>query len=73
MPEVSGRTLVVAIQGVDAEIRRLRALLDDAVVPGDEVRLVDFENAAEELEEAYAEARRTITNLPPYAQLVDGD
>lgn len=70
MPEVSGRTLVMAIQAVDAEIRRLRALPDDAAVPGDDERLVDFENAAEELEQAYAEAMRTVANLPPYAQLV---
>lgn len=70
MPEVSGRVLVMAIQAVDAEIRRLRALPDEVVVPGDELLLVDFENAAESLEEAYEEATRTCSNLPPYSQLV---
>ncbi|AEF99979.1 hypothetical protein [Methylomonas methanica] len=70
MPEVKGKTLVMAIQAVDAEIQRLRALPDEAVVPGDEILLVDFEAAAEDLEEAYAEATRTYSNLPPYSQLV---
>jgi hypothetical protein len=70
MPEVSGKTLVMAIQAIDAEIRRLRALSDEAIVPGDEMLLVDFETAAEELEDAYAEITRTHSNLPPYAKLV---
>ena len=71
VPEVSAKTLVMAVQAVDAEIRRLRALPEEAVVPGDELLLVDFETAAEELEEAYAEAMRTYSNLPPYSQLVN--
>ena len=73
MPEVSGRVLVLAIQAIDAEIRRLRSLPDEAVVPGDELLLVDFENAAESLEEAYEEAMQTCSNLPPYDQLVRRD
>ena len=71
MPEVSAKTLVMAVQAVEAEIRRLRALPEAEVVPGDELLLVDLETAAEELEEAYAEAARTHTNLPPYSQLVN--
>ncbi|MFZ4702154.1 MAG: hypothetical protein ACOYMG_19080 [Candidatus Methylumidiphilus sp.] len=70
MPEVSGKTLVMAIQAVEAEIQRLRALSDEETVPGDEVFLVDLETAAEDLEEAYAEATRTYSNLPAYSQLV---
>ncbi|MCK9605748.1 MAG: hypothetical protein M0R33_04770 [Methylomonas sp.] len=70
MPEVSGKTLVMAIQAVDAEIQRLRALPDEVLVPGDEILLVDFETAAEDLEEAYTEAARICSNLPPYSQLV---
>lgn len=70
VPNVSGNTLVMVVQAVDAEIRRLRALPDHAVVPGDEMLLVDYENAAEELEEAYAEAASVQSNLPPYSQLV---
>ncbi len=69
MPEVSGKTLVMAVQAVAAEVRRLRALPEEAVVPGDEMLLVDLETAAEELEEAYAEATRSLVNLPPYSQL----
>lgn len=70
MPEISGRTLVIAVQAVDTEIRRLRSLPDDEVVADDEELLVQYETAAEELEEAYAEAARSITNLPPYSRLV---
>jgi hypothetical protein len=70
MAEIDEKALVMAIQAVDAEIKRLRALPDDIVVPGDEILLVDFENAAESLEEAYNQARRIYTNLPPYSQLV---
>ena len=51
-------------------VRGLRALPDEAVVPGDEVFLADLETAAENLEEAYAEATRTFLNLPPFSQLV---
>jgi len=61
----------MAIQAVQAEIRRIRALPEDEVVPGDEVLLVDYENTAEELEEAYEVAMQTEKGLPPYAQLVD--
>lgn len=70
MPELSGKTLVLAIQAVDAEILRLRALPDEVFVPEDEVFLVDLETALEELEEAYAEATKTYSNLPPFSQLV---
>ena len=70
MPEISERTLVMAIQAIDSEIQRLRAMPEDQVVPGDEILLVDFENAAEDLEEAYAKALKRSTNLPPYEQLV---
>lgn len=70
MPEVNSRTLVVAIQAVDAERHRLRSLPDEDTVPGDHVFLVDLENAADELEQVYKEATKTISNLPSYAQLV---
>lgn len=70
MSEVNAKTLVMAIQAVDAEIRRLRSLPESVAVPGDDVLLVDYEDAAECLEEAYAEVTRVIENLPPYAQLV---
>ena len=70
MPEIRGRTLVMVIQAVDSEIRRLRALPEEQTVPDDEVRLVDFETVAEELEDLYAVARKTETSLPTYEMLV---
>ena len=60
----------MAIQAVAAEIRRLRALPEEETVPGDELLLVDYETAAEELEDAYAVETARATNLPSYAQLV---
>lgn len=70
MFEISAKTLVVAVQSVDAEILRLRSLPENETVPGDEELLVQYETAAEELEEVYAGAARLITNLPAYSQLV---
>jgi hypothetical protein len=60
----------MAVQAVESEIRRIRALPKEVAVPGDEVLLVDYENAAEELETVYSEAALTQSNLPPYSQLV---
>lgn len=70
MFEISARTLVVAVQAVDAEIVRLRSLPENQTVPGDEELLVQYETAAEELEEVYADAAQLVVNLPAYAQLV---
>jgi len=70
VPEISGRTLVMVVQAVEAEIQRIRSLPEALTVPGDEILLVDYENAAEELESAYAEAVQIQPNLPPYEQLV---
>jgi hypothetical protein len=73
MPEISGRTLVLAVKAVDAEIRRLRSLSDEEALPEDDELLLKYENAAEELEDAYAVAAQSITNLPAYSQLVRRD
>lgn len=70
MAEINEKSLIMAIQAVDAEIRRLRELPDDTVVPGDEILLVDFESAAENLEDAYTQALQIYDHLPPYSQLV---
>ena len=70
MPEIRGRSLVLLIQAVDAEIQRLRSLSEEKTVPEDEVRLVDFENLAEELEELYEAAQDTESGLPPHEKLV---
>lgn len=70
MPEISGRTLVMAVQAIEMEIRRLHALPDESTVADDEELLLKYELAADELEEVYAEAAQSIVNLPPYSQLV---
>ena len=61
---------MMVIQAVDTEIRRLRNLPAQQTVPEDEIRLVDFENLAEELEELYEAARAAESGLPPYEKLV---
>lgn len=70
MPEISGRTLVMAVQAIEREIDRLRALPEESTVAGDDELLLQYERAADELEEVYAEAAQSIVNLPPYSQLV---
>lgn len=69
MPEISVKTLAIAVQAIDIEIRRLRSLSDDEIVPDDEERLLQYELAGDELEEVYAAASRSVTNLPPYTDL----
>jgi hypothetical protein len=70
MPEISARSLVLIIQAVDREINRLTSLPDEAITSAEELRLVDYESLADELEEAYAEATKGQTNLPAYKLLV---
>jgi hypothetical protein len=70
MPEISGRTLVMAVQAIEMEINRLRALPDESAVAGDEELLLQYERAADELEEVYEKAAQSIVNLPPYSDLV---
>lgn len=73
MPDISVKTLAVAVQAIDIEIRRLRSLGSADIVPGDVERLLQYELAGDELEDAYAEAARAVTNLPPYADLARRD
>lgn len=70
MSELSGRSLALVILAVAAEIHRLRALPDEATMPGDELLLVDYENVAEELEGLYKVATAAQPGLPAYGQLV---
>ena len=70
MIAISCKTLMMAIQATEAEIRRLRAVPDAMFVAEDAVLLVDFETAAEELEAAYANIIKTDSNLPSYSMLV---
>lgn len=71
MPDITNRTLVIAIQAVAAEIRAMRlALADGEGEPEDYQRLENWMRAADDLERAYDEAAKTILNLPPYSELV---
>ncbi|WOD14246.1 hypothetical protein [Paraburkholderia kirstenboschensis] len=70
MPQISGRTLVVVIQSVDAELRHLRETPEEESGPGDDLRLMDLVNVAEELKNLYEEACAEADNLPPYHSLV---
>ena len=70
MPKISARSLVLVVQAVDREIKRIRSLPDDRTVPGDLQLLDDYENLADDLEELYEDTLETHPTLPPYAQLV---
>ncbi|MFP2905651.1 hypothetical protein ACLESD_11455 [Pyxidicoccus sp. 3LFB2] len=73
MPEVSGRTLMMAIQAVEAERHRLEAEVTAAGEDADpdlQLLCLSYSKAAWELEDAYREALETVINLPPYEQLV---
>lgn len=73
MPQISGSTLMMAIQAVDAKIHQITEQLeaDDSPEAGDlELLLLSYGKAAQELRAGYEEAQRTISNLPPYRKLV---
>ena len=73
MPEVNGRTLVMAVQAVDAQVQALSKQIvaageDDATDLED--LLLTYMKAADELRTAYEAALKLSSNLPPYARLV---
>lgn len=70
MPEISHQTLVIAIQAVATEIRGLREDLAKGEAQAEEYQLLeDRLRAADDLEQAYELAAKTVINLPPYAEL----
>lgn len=73
MPEVNGRTLMMAIQAVEIELLRLdieiTAAGEDADPDSEELALC-YSNAAHDLERAYREACAEFSNLTPYEELV---
>lgn len=76
MQPLTGLTLMMAIQAVHAERKRLRAAVAEAREEdqGDlEEMEVDYFKAAGELKEAYVEVCRTSLNLPPYEELLEDD
>jgi hypothetical protein len=71
MPEISNKTMCIAIQAIASEIRSLRDLVKSGEgVPEDAELLEDYQRAAEDLERAYDKAAETVLNLPPYEDLV---
>ena len=75
MADVSGNTLLMAVQAVNDAI----AVLDERIRDGsrdpldDTGMLMSYTRAAEELRSAYEVARLTSSNLPPYEALVASD
>lgn len=76
MPNVNGRTLVLAIQAVDFKIANLEESIDSLPAnQGSELEslLLNYTNAAEALKQAYAIAVTESSNLPTYEKLVRSD
>jgi hypothetical protein len=73
MADVSGNTLLMAVQAVNDAIAALDARIrDGSGDPLDDTdMLISYTRAAEELRSAYEVARLTSTNLPPYDALVE--
>jgi len=73
MPEVSGRTIAVAIQVLHREKLQLQTYVasDDGEGQADtQELLLAVEEAARELKVAYDHALRMASNLPPYERLI---
>ena len=73
MPQINEWTMVIAIRVVAAEIRAQReALKSDDTIAEEYQQLEDLMEAAEDLESAYEASAKTMLNLPPYDELVNG-
>jgi hypothetical protein len=71
MPEISNRTLVIAIRALAADISTVRSALADGDADPEDYQALEAQIlAAEDLERAYDEASRIAINLPPYEELV---
>ena len=75
MADVSGNTLLMAVQAVHDAIMQLDERIRDGSgdPQSDTEMLMSYTRAAEELRSAYEVARLTSTNLPPYDELVEAD
>jgi len=75
MADVSGNTLLMAVQAVNDAIATLDARIRDGSGDplADTEMLMGYTRAAEELRSAYEVARLTSSNLPPYDELVESD
>lgn len=73
MAMISSRTLMMAIQAVDAKVKNLSAQIDQADeddVSDLEDALLAYTKAADDLRDAYEVALRLSSNLPAYEKLV---
>ena len=72
MTSLSAQTLMIAIQGVDAEMNRLTAECGSVadMEPDDQELYLAFSQAAEELKRSYLEAARNFPSLPRYEDLI---
>ncbi len=73
MSNIDIRTLAMAIRAVDYKMADIEKELTAS--PPDqgadlEVELLDYDNAAQKLKNAYLEALRGVSNFPPYEKLV---
>jgi len=76
MVNLSANTLTMAVQGVNAEIRRLRDSVGGDVTdlePDDQELLLAFSQAAMELKAAYLEVSKSTPGMLPYEQLIRTD
>jgi hypothetical protein len=73
MADVSGDTLLMAIQAVNDAIASLRVSLHDGSGDSrdDTEMLMSYTKTAQELRAAYEVARLTTADLPPYDELVE--
>jgi hypothetical protein len=75
MAELTSQTLIMVVQAVDAEIRRLKDSVGGDLTeldPDAQELLLSYSNAATELRNHYLQARRFTPSLPPYDRLVPG-
>ena len=73
MAEVNGLTPMMAVQAVNAELRRCEDLVSsDRLEDAGEVQslISSFERTADELRRAYDSEWRVGCNLPPYDELI---
>ncbi len=71
--KLSIRTLMMAIQAVDAEIGRIQDSVggDISELKSDDAELLFSYSLAEmELKTAYIEAKKGVSNFPPYEKLI---
>ena len=74
MTTLSTQTLVMAVQGVNAEICRIKDSVGGDIAelePDEQELLLAFSQAATELKAAYLDLRLSAPGMPPYEQLVN--